>query len=342
MTKYNSSRIQQDMRFLNIRTLLEMVDTGRLDVYPIFGAMPVLPIITRSQIIESLILGLPVETIWAEKNALGRTQLLSGFEIIATVRAFAEGQLALRGLRVLKHLEGLSFDQIDYVEKRHFEQMEVNFSAISYDSNPLLKCMLVEKINKERQGSNAAQLARNIIFPISAEMTLDLAALCLNQHDFSGGHVEKNKNRILLRMQTDIFYGLLIKYVKSNGKVIAHWPGLESYSFSRSHTLEYSSSPEISPSDDLDYAVNKLAMMLEIGNFEVERMLDDMKNMIQNLLNLNTFYTHTVGQNHRPSSVKLKQSDFSLLDYLYAEMTGMSPPLRFNRYMSISDFAGII
>ncbi|WP_316382709.1 hypothetical protein [Enterobacter mori] len=342
MTKYNSSRIQQDMRFLNIRTLLEMVDTGRLDVYPIFGAMPVLPIISRSQIIESLILGLPVETIWAEKNALGRTQLLSGFEIISTVRAFAEGQLALRGLRVLKHLEGLSFDQIDYVEKRHFEQMEVNFNAISYDSNPLLKCMLIEKINKERQGSNSAQLARNIIFPTSAAMTLDLAALCLNQHDFSGVHVEKNKNRILLRMQTDIFYGLLIKYVKSNGRVIAHRPGLESYSFSRSHTLEYSSSPEISPSDDVDYAVTKLAMMLEIGNFEVERMLDDMKNMIQNLLNVNTFYTHTVGQNHRPSSVKLKQGDFSLLDCLYAEMTGMSPPLRFNRYMSISDFAGII
>lgn len=136
MTKYNSSRIQQDMRFLNIRTLLEMVDTGRLDVYPMFGAMPVLPVVNRSQIIESLILGLPVETIWAEKNALGRTQLLSGFEIVSTVRAFAEGKFALSGLRVLKHLEHLSFDQIDYVEKRHFEQMEVIFNAISYDSNP--------------------------------------------------------------------------------------------------------------------------------------------------------------------------------------------------------------
>ncbi|PQK88860.1 hypothetical protein CG431_05195 [Pantoea ananatis] len=330
------------MRFLNIRTLLEMVDTGRLDVYPMFGAMPVLPVVSRSQIIESLILGLPIETIWAEKNALGRAQLLSGFEIISTVRAFAEGQFALRGLRVLKHLEDLSFDQIDYVEKRHFEQMEVNFNAISYDSNPLLKCMLVEKINKERQGLNSAQLARNIIFPSSAEMTLDLATFCLNQHYSSGVYIEKNKNRLLLRMQADIFYGLLIKYVKSNGGVIAHRHGLESYSFSRSHILEYSNSPEISHLDDVDYATNKLAMMLEIGNFEVERMLYDMKNMILNFLSMHKFYIHTVGKNHRSSAANLKMDDYSLLDYIYAEMTDRSPPLIFNRSMSISDFAEII
>lgn len=63
--------------------------------------------------------------------------------------------------------------------------------------------MLVEKINKERQGSNSAQLARNIIFPSSAEIMLDLAKLCLSQHRFSGAY--KNKNRLLLRMQADLF-----------------------------------------------------------------------------------------------------------------------------------------
>lgn len=342
MTKYNSSRIQQDMRFLNIRTLLDMVYTGRLDFYPMFGAMPVLSVVNRSQIIESLILGLPVETIWAEKDALGRTQLLSGFEIVSTVRAFAEGQFALRGLRVLKHLEYLSVDQIDYVEKRHFEQMEVIFNAISYDSNPLLKCMLVEKINKEKQGSNSAQLARNIIFPSSAEMMLDFAMSCLKRHHFSGAHLEKNKNRLLLRMQADLFYGLLIKYVKGNGRTMDLRPGMESYSFSRSHTLEYSSSPEISLSDDVDYAANKLAMMLETGNIKVQRMLDDMRNLTLHLLDNKTFYTHTIGQNYRLSGNELKKQDFSLLDCLYAEMTGIITPLRFNRSMSISDFVEII
>lgn len=330
------------MRFLNIRTLLDMIYTGRLDVYPMFGAMPALSVVNRSQIIESLILGLPVETIWAEKDALGRTQLLSGFEIVSTIRAFSEGQFALRGLRVLKHLEYLSIDQIDYVEKRHFEQMEVIFNAISYDSNPLLKCMLVEKINKERQGSNSAQLARNIIFPSSAEMTLDFATLCLSRHHSSGAYVEKNKNRLLLRMQADLFYGLLIKYVRGNGRAIAHRVGLESYSYSRSHTLEYSNSPEISLSDDVDYAANKLAMMLETGNIEVRQMLNDMQNMTLYFLNTQTFYTHTVGQNHRLSGTEVKKKDFSLLDCLYAEMTGISPPLKFNRSMPISDFVEII
>lgn len=319
-----------------------MVDTGRLDSYPMFGAMPVLSIVSRSRIIESLILGLPVETIWAEKNALGRTQLLSGFEIVSTVRAFSEGQFALRGLRVLKHLEDLSFDRIDYAEKRHFEQMEVIFNAISFDSNPLLKCMLVEKINKERQGSNAAQLARNIIFPLSAETTLDLATLCLSEHSFSGTFVEKNKTRLLLRMQADLFYGLLIKYVKGNGNMITLRPGMESYSFSRSHTLEYSGSPQISPSDDIDYAANKLAMMLDSGNREVELMLNDMKSMIIRLLSARTFDTHTVGQHHRLSVADLKHNDLSLLDCLYSEITGKAPPLRFHRTMSVSDLEGII
>ncbi|EOL8876845.1 hypothetical protein FD428_05440 [Citrobacter sp. TBCP-5362] len=341
MTKFSETLIHQDVRFLNVRTLLDRVDSGRLDAKPPYGSMPALSIAIRSQMIESLILGLSTETFWAEQDGLGRTMLLSGFEMVSAIAAFAWGRFALKDLRVLKHLEGLSFDNIDYADRRQFEQMELIFITISYDSNPLLKCMLVEKINRPRHGSNAAQFARNIIFPACAEKILDLATYCLERHDFSGLPAEKNMNRLLLRMQTDLFYGLLICFVKSHWWDISGHHDLGHDAFSRSRALERLYSHDIAPSDDLDYALNKLAMMLDEGNWEAQQAFNNIVDSVRLILNARTFGARTVGKNY---ITRIKHSDpdeYSLLDYLYENFTGRVPPLNLTRSMTIHDLAGI-
>ncbi|HDL6874259.1 TPA: hypothetical protein PXL76_002166 [Yersinia enterocolitica] len=337
MMKYSSSRIQQEMRILNVRTLIEMSESGRLNFSPTFGSLPKLSKVNRSLIIESLILGLPLETIWAEQDALGKTQLLSGFDIISYIRAFAFGKFALHGLKVLKHLDGLRFEEIDYVEKRHFEQMELVFNSISYDSNPLLKYMLVKKINKEKYAANAAQLARNIIFPECSMKALEFATYCVSKHNNSDHSLRKKTNSTVLRMQTDILYGLLLVYMSNNlGKINLNI-GLESYSYSRSHSLEYSNDLGINLSDDLDSAVTKLTMMLETGNRGVARVLSNLQQIICSIFDRKSVDIRTIGQNFRVKRTADDQFWQSLLDYIWFETTSKKSELHLSRSMSVQD-----
>lgn len=337
MMKYSSSRIQQESRILNVRTIIEMVEFGRLNPSPTFGSLPMLSIVNRSLIIESLILGLPLETIWAEQDALGKTQLLSGFDIISSIFSFANGEFSLHGLKILKHLDRRRFNEIDYVERRHFEQMELNFNSIFYDSNPLLKCMLVEKINKDKHASNAAQLARNIIFPETAWEAIKFATDCVDMHDYKDHATEKNKKRTVLRMQADILYGLLLVYVLNNIKKINYDIGLESYSYSRSHALEYSNEFEINLNDDLDYAVIKLTMMLETHNAKAEHSLSKLRRIISSIFDKKSIPAHTIGQNFRNKRITHGQISLSLLDHIVFDATTKSPSLQLSRIMSVHE-----
>lgn len=327
---------------MNVRTLLDRLDSGRLGAKPPSGTMTALSVASRSQMIESLILGLSTETFWAEQDGLGSTTLLSGFDMVSAIAAFAWGQFALKDLRVLKHLEGLSINNIDYADRRQFEQMELIFITISYDSNPLLKCMLVEKINKPRHGLNAAQFARNIIFPASAEKMMGLANSCLERHDFAGLPAEKNMNRLLLRMQADLFYGLLICFVKSHGWDICGYHDYKDGYFSMSYEKDRLFAYDIGPSDDLDYALNKLAMMLDDGNSEAQQAYNDITDNVRLILDARTISARTVGKNYIARTKSSDPYEFSLLYYLYVNVTGKVSPLKFTRSMTIRDLVGIL
>lgn len=148
-------------------------------------------------------------------------------------------------------------------------------------------------------------------------------------------------NRLLLRMQTDLFYGLLICFVKSHWWDISGHHDLGHDAFSRSRALERLYSHDIAPSDDLDYALNKLAMMLDEGNWEAQQAFNNIVDSVRLILNARTFGARTVGKNY---ITRIKHSDpdeYSLLDYLYENFTGRVPPLNLTRSTTIHDLAGI-
>ncbi|BBT68277.1 hypothetical protein WP8S18E04_36610 [Aeromonas caviae] len=282
---YSSSRIQQQMRLVNIEYLIHMINMGRLEPAPVIGNLPNRSLTKKSQIVESLILGLPENVIWAEQNPLGKTQLMSGFDIISSIVEFEQGQFNLRNLKILRHLEGLKFSDLDYAETRLFMQMEVILASISYDSDPMLRCLFVESINRGSYGSDAAQIARNIIFKDAAFQVERYSNTLANNLQFYDTIQENGSiNKIKLTLQSAILYYLLFLYIKEyriNSYTYHHF-SFESYSYSRSHVSSYAdlNNVEINTYDSIELAINKIMFMIEVGHNKIMNAISSLEQEI--------------------------------------------------------------
>lgn len=327
--RYNSSRIQQESRFITIDYLIHMIEIGRIDPNHAVGSQPNWNNRKKSQMVESLILGLPTETIWVEEDALGKTQLLSGFELFSCILDFKNNNLCLKGLRILKHLDGLYFSEIHYAEIKHFMQMEISINTIHHDSNQMLKCLFIESINKEKYGSNAGQLARNITFRQATNYIHNYTQEIFDNFEHDRSINKRTFESYSFKIQTEILYSLLLIYIEFNKHNIKYEVALESYSYSRSHTSFYSdyNSVKITPNDNLEIAINKLMFILEIDHSELQQELYILKDTIYNIFQYENIKLSTIGRNISNSN--------SLLKYVYESIYHDSYPLRITPLTSV-------
>lgn len=310
--KYNSSRIQYDFRSLDVSMLIDMTKYGRLAPTPMDGFTTAWGMRQKSRAIEMAILGLPNETIWGEEDAFGRIQLLSGFEIVSSYIDFTNNQLSLRGLNVLKHLNGYRHNQLDYAEKRHFERMNLQFGIILYNSDPMLKLLFIENINRSIYRQNSPQLARNIIFK-KASATIDsFSDLLENSINYENFLPKTRQNSQKLKLQNDILYCFLVFYLFNHNHPysIESKVGLESYSYSRSHISFYNDheAVEIYADDDLDAALNKIMFMLDVENLKTQNLAQEFYYTLRNIAQWEIISSMSLGGTENILSGKLSSS----------------------------------
>ncbi|OEF57983.1 hypothetical protein [Enterovibrio norvegicus] len=329
--RYNSSRIQHDTRSITIDGLIDMVQVGRLDPMPVTEVLPRLSLSAISQIIESLILGLPSEIIWAQQNRFGKVHLLSGFDIVYSILEFRFRGLRLKRLKVLKHLEGLSFEEIDYVEIKNLLQMEVSLGMIYNDSDPMLKCLFVDRVNRPSYGKQSAQLARSVIF-IDAESLLRDFTIKLFGDLYDGSIRELSFNskqfrKHFLKIQNEILYCLFLVIIKNKESWSMKNVAMESYSHYRSNLSKYSDykSAEISLSDSLEMALNKIMLMLQIEPVSLGFELSVVEDYIYKIMKNEDIDFRTVGASFSYSSVIGRDNKFSLVEYFYSYYLNQRP-----------------
>ncbi|MGL1261419.1 hypothetical protein ACSTKG_06990 [Vibrio parahaemolyticus] len=321
----------------SIDYLIHMVDIGRLDPNPAFGSLPNLSLVKRSHIVESLILGLPVEMIWAEQDALGKTQLLSGFEVVSSILDFYSNRFYLRNLRILKHLEGLRFSNIDFAEQKHFMQMEVALGTIHYDSDPMLKCLFVESINKDKYGIDASQIARSIIFK-KAYYTIDNYFENISSH-FSketyttGGR--KNYEKYKLKIHTEILLCLLVIYIVTERNRLNRSFSKESYSYSRSHISNYDD-VYINFNDDISTALNKVMFMIEMDEFYLNDCFEKLDSIVNDAFHSDNFSMESIGKSFSYSS-HFRKSKLNLVEYVFYSLLGYEDRIMIGRFSSVGE-----
>jgi hypothetical protein len=151
-------KVDFDTYDIIVQQLITMVESGAIDVAPIYQRQFRWDNVRRSHLIESVLLGVPVPSLFMAANRDGTWELVDGVQRLSTLIQFAgtpearaklmlKEPLALEGLEKLNEFNGLAFEDLPDSLKLHFKNRPIKVITLSDKSDLILRFDLFERLN---------------------------------------------------------------------------------------------------------------------------------------------------------------------------------------------------
>ena len=145
---FDPSKIKVTTEKKNIDLLVRRIDHEEIDLAPEFQRRArVWPIHRRSQLIESLLLRIPLPVFYVSADSKDNWAVVDGLQRITTIYDFVKGSFILSGLEYLTTLEGMRFDDLDRSMKRRIEETELVINVIQPGTPEEVMINIFKRIN---------------------------------------------------------------------------------------------------------------------------------------------------------------------------------------------------
>jgi len=170
--------VRVEYKDLSIRELYELWKDGDLILDPKFQRYKVWDIKKSSVLVESVLLDIPIPTIYLAEDKDNRLIVVDGQQRLNALLGFMDGtielydirrkkwnkvEFKLRGLNVLKELNDKRFVDLDDPLKRKYKTFTLRVVVIKKDSSPEVRYEIFERLNKGAVQLNNQEL-RNCIY----------------------------------------------------------------------------------------------------------------------------------------------------------------------------------
>jgi hypothetical protein len=116
-----------------------------------------------SQLIESAIMNVPIPPLYFAEEEDGRWLVLDGLQRLNTLLSFYQNEYALKGLEIIKELEGLKYKDLPPKAKSLLNDGLMRINVIKKDSHPDIKYDIFMRLNKGSVSLNYQEL-RNCLY----------------------------------------------------------------------------------------------------------------------------------------------------------------------------------
>lgn len=147
---------------LSLNTLEEQWKDGTL-IVPDFQREYVWDNAKASRLIESLLLNIPIPSLFLSENAEAQYEVVDGHQRVYSVIRYLDNQFPLSGLRIQQELIGKRFFKLPEREQRFLRTRVIRAIIISADSAPAMKFEVFERLNTGGLALNAQEV-RNAIY----------------------------------------------------------------------------------------------------------------------------------------------------------------------------------
>ena len=145
---FDPSKIKVTTDKKNVDLLVRRIDHEEVDLAPEFQRRArVWPIPRRSQLIESLLLRIPLPVFYVSADAMDNWAVVDGLQRITTIYDFIKGAFRLSGLEYLTTLEGMYFADLDRAMKRRIEETELVINVIQPGTPEEVMINIFKRIN---------------------------------------------------------------------------------------------------------------------------------------------------------------------------------------------------
>lgn len=157
----------------SIRELKSLRESGDLVLQPKWQRKFVWDIKKSSKLIESILINVPLPSIYLDKDEKGLLTAIDGQQRLTALTSFLEGQIIdpksselktfkLTSLDVKPELNGKTFAELDKVDQRTILNYPVNCIVIEAKSNPDIKFEIFERLNTGSVKLNDDELRNSI------------------------------------------------------------------------------------------------------------------------------------------------------------------------------------
>jgi hypothetical protein len=128
--------------------LLRKIDKGQLVLAPEFQRADVWKNPQRAELIESILLGIPIPLIYLFEDKNGIRQVVDGRQRITALQKFYDGKFKFTKLKVLTKLNGKSFDELDPFYQGKIEDYQINTYVIQPPTPESIKFNIFDRVNR--------------------------------------------------------------------------------------------------------------------------------------------------------------------------------------------------
>jgi hypothetical protein len=147
---------------LGVKGLTTDIEQGRITLEIAYQRKYVWDAGKASRLIESLLLNVPIPVCYFAEDENGVYEVIDGLQRLQSIKNFLEGKLQLRGLSVLKELDGKSFTELAPKDRRRLENRTIRCIVITEDSHPDIKFDVFERLNTGAASLTAQELRNSV------------------------------------------------------------------------------------------------------------------------------------------------------------------------------------
>lgn len=125
-----------------------------------------------SELIESVLMGIPIPIMYLFEARDGKKQVVDGRQRISTILKFLDGGFKLKDLRILHNLNGYLFTDLDLKLQGIFEDYQLSFYIIQPPTPERVKYDIFDRVNRGGTRLNNQEM-RNALYRGRATILID-------------------------------------------------------------------------------------------------------------------------------------------------------------------------
>ncbi|WP_024593122.1 MULTISPECIES: DUF262 domain-containing protein [unclassified Pseudoalteromonas] len=146
LTKPKEVRIAKEQ--YSVFELLRKIQKKQLILAPEFQRADVWKNPQRAELLESILLGIPIPLIYLFEDKNGVRQVVDGRQRITALQKFYDGKFKFTKLKVLTKLNGKSFGELDPFYQSKIEDYQINTYVIQPPTPESIKFNIFDRVNR--------------------------------------------------------------------------------------------------------------------------------------------------------------------------------------------------
>ena len=150
---WDPESIRVSTNSFSLRNMIDLIAEGSLDLAPEFQRLQVWKEVQRAQLIESILLQIPLPAFYFAEDAEGMLQVVDGVQRLSTIYDFVsggnsgKGGFPLNGLEYLADVKGKLFDDLPNLWKRRIYNTQIVAHVIAPTTPPDVMYDIFRRIN---------------------------------------------------------------------------------------------------------------------------------------------------------------------------------------------------